>query len=307
MICTEHMRTDPAYRERLRACGLDTVEKVLARVDGRIAAWSRTTDTLYVDGTGGEPGFYVKRHYFPTWIKRLRGALRGTFFGMHRGQAEYHALNGMRALGIPAVRPVAYGERRSAHFLCACFLITEEVPEARNLTSFASEVVRGTRTLSFSQRSALIGTLAEQLAAMHAAGCSHGNLFWRNLLVRYGPDGGPEFFFLDAQPLHSWERLSPSGNWWLRELAQVAVSAIPFTTRAERLRFVRQYASAKRLTAESKAELRYIERLAETWRRHEDRRIRMNRLFEEWNWRLAEEERRTEAERAAPSAAESAL
>jgi glucose/arabinose dehydrogenase len=24
---------------------------------------------------------------------------------------------------------------------------------------------------------------------MHTGGCSHGNLFWRNLLVRQGPDG----------------------------------------------------------------------------------------------------------------------
>ena len=87
MIYTEHMRADPAYRERLRACGLDTVDKVLARVDGRVAAWSRTTDTLYVPGAGGTPGFYVKRHFFPNWIKRLRGTFRGTFFGMHRGQA----------------------------------------------------------------------------------------------------------------------------------------------------------------------------------------------------------------------------
>lgn len=301
------MRSDPAYRERLRACGLDTVEKVLERVAGRVAAWSRTTDTLYVASADGEPGFYVKRHYFPTWVKRLRGALRGTFFGMHRGQAEYHALNSMRSLGIPAVRPVAYGGRRIGHFLCACFLITEEVPEAQNLTSFAAEIVQGKRRLSFAQRTALIRTLAEQLATMHATGCSHGNLFWRNLLVRYGPDEGPEFFFLDAQPLHSWERLGPGGSWWLRELAQVGVSAAPFTTRTERLRFVRQYAGATRLTAEFKAELRYIERLAETWRRHENRRIRMNTLFEEWNRQLAAEERRGRVDHGAPAAAESGL
>lgn len=307
MIHTEHMRTDPAYRDRLRACGLDTVEKVLARVEGRITAWSRTTDTLYIPGAEGEPGFYVKRHYFPTWVKRLRGALRGTFFGMHRGQAEYLTLNSMRALGISAVRPVAYGGRRVAHFLCACFLITEEVPDAQNLTSYASAALHGEQRLDFAQRTALIRVLAEQLAAMHAAGCSHGNLFWRNLLVRYAPDGNPEFFFLDAQPLHSWERLSPGASWWLRELAQVAVSAMPFTSRTERLRFIRQYAGVTRSTDELKAELRYIERLASTWRQHEDRRIRMNTLFEKWNRQLTDEEQRARSGRGAALAAESTL
>ncbi len=117
MWVTEQMRIDPAYRARLAACGLDSVSRVLARIDGRVAAWSRTTDTLYVSGADGAPGFYVKRHYFPHWSNRLRGMLRGTFLGMQRGQAEYLALNAMRAAGIPAVRAVAYGGRRQTHFL----------------------------------------------------------------------------------------------------------------------------------------------------------------------------------------------
>jgi hypothetical protein len=301
LISAEHMRIDPAYRARLQACGLDTVTQVLTRVDGRVAAWSRTTDTLHVPGPGDEPGFYVKRYFFPNWVKRLRGALRGTFFGMHRGQAEYRALQTLRRLGIPAVRPVAYGGGRIAHFLAACFLITEEVPDAVNLTTFALDVACGRRMLSLPQRRALVRTLAEQLAALRAAGCSHGNLLWRNVLVRYGPGGCPEFFFLDPQPPHSWQRATrgwsfavpPGGDWWLHELAQVAVSAMPFTTRTERLRFMRHYLSATRLTPEIKLHLAHIQQLAETRRQHEDRRIRMNRLFEEWNRQLAEELRRT--------------
>jgi len=300
VLSTEQMRIDPVYRERLRAAGLDTVARVLQRVEGRVAAWSRTTDTLFVPGGDGMPGFYIKRHFFPTWTKRLRGTFRGTFFGMNRGQAEYRALDAMRSLGVPAVRPVAFGSRRSAHFLSACFLITEEVPGAENLTTFALEVAAGRRRLTPAQRRELPRVLAEQLAAMHTVGCSHGNLFWRNLLVRQGPDGRPEFFFLDAQPLRPWERLGPGGNWWLRELAQVAVSAMPFTTRVERLRFFRHYLRDTRPLAELKTLLRQVESLAATWRRHEeslaatwrrheDRRIHMNSLFEAWNRRLADE------------------
>jgi hypothetical protein len=289
MFSTEHMRTDPAYSERLHACGLDTVGRVLARVEGCVAAWSRTTDTLFVSGADGTPGFYVKRYFFPNWTKRLRGTLRGTFFGMHRGQAEYRALNAMRALGIPAVRPVAYGDRRVGHFLAACFLITEEVPGARNLTAFALAVAAGRQTLSPAQRRALLAALAEQLAALHATGCSHGNLFWRNLLVRHGPDSRPEFFFLDAQPLRSWQRLGRNSHWWLRELAQVTVSATPFTTRTERLRFMHYYLGGAPLTPQLKNQLRQIEHQAQSWRRHELRRIRMTRLFDEWNRQLLAE------------------
>jgi hypothetical protein len=290
MIHTEQMHCDPAYRERLRACGLDTVGAVLARVDGRVAAWSRTTDTLYVPGVDGAPGYYVKRHYFPRWKNRLRGTFRGTFFGMHRGHAEYLALTTMREVGIPAVRAVAYGGRRLGHFLTACFLITEEVPDAVNLTTFALQVRAGRRVLSVVQRRALLRALAEQLATMHAAGISHGNLFWRNILVRAAPDGQPEFFFLDAQPLRSWERLGSGRQWWQRELAQVAVSALTFTTRTEQLRFFRHYMNAEGLDATMQPQLAEIARLAQGWRRHEERRIRMNGLFEEWNRQLLLEE-----------------
>ena len=212
----------------------------------------------------------------------------------------------MRAVGVPAVRAVAYGGRRMAHFLAACFLITEEVPEAPNLTSFASDVQAGRRSLSGAARRALLSTLAEQLASMHAAGCSHGNLFWRNLLVRYGPDERPEFFFLDAQPLHSWQRFAPSGNWWQRELAQLTVSAMAFTTRTERLRFVREYLGGARAAPDVKTQLRQIESLADAWRQHEERRIRMNRLFEDWNRQLAEETQRANWDRGPLVAAEPA-
>lgn len=298
---TEHMRIDPAYRARLRACGLDTVAAVLELVDGHVAAWSRTTDTLRVPGPDDGPGFYVKRYFFPTWSKRLRGTFRGTLFGPHRGRAEYRALNTLRAAGIPAVRPVACGGRRIACFLSACFLITEEVPDAENLTRFALEVAAGRRRLPSAQRDRLLRTLAENLAALHAAGCSHGNLFWRNVLIRDGPDGRPEFFFLDPRPWRAWERLTPGVPGWLRELAQVAVSARPFTTRTERLRFVRHYLHSgdekglapPRIGADAgdwKATVRHIDALADRWQHHEERRIHMTRLFDEWNRQLDREE-----------------
>jgi hypothetical protein len=292
MVHTEHIRIDPAYRERLRACGLADVAGVLARIEGRVTAWSRTTETLHVPGPHGQPGFFIKRHYFARWGNRLRSALRGTFFGAHRGLAEYRALNTMRALGVPAVRPVAYGSRRVLHFLTACFLITEETPEAQNLTTFALDVVAGRRCLSRTDRCLVVRTLAEQLAALHATGFWHGNLFWRNVLLRYGPGGRPEFFFLDPQPPHAWERLGAGGGWWSRELAQLLVSASSFTTRTERLRFLRHYLGGGRLTAETKADARAIEWLSHRWRCHETRRIRMTALFEGWNRELAQEEQR---------------
>lgn len=297
MLVTEHIRTDPAYRARLRAVGLDRVDHILARVDGRVVAWSRTTDTLFVPGPDGTPGFYVKRHFFPRWANRLRGALRGTFFGRHRGQVEYADLNAMRASGIPAVRAVACGGRRVAHFLAACFLITEEVPGAENLTSYAQDVEAGLVDCGAERRRQMAPALAGQLAHMHSVAVWHGNLFWRNILVRDRPDGLPEFFFLDPQPPR-WRRFGATEGW-RRDLAQLAVSAAPFTSRTDRMRFLRGYAGSQRITPRGKAEARQIAALAQTWQRHESRRIRMNALFTRWRTKLDEELQSTEDARLA--------
>ncbi len=292
MLQTDHIRIDPAYREGLRARGLERVESVLARTAGRVAAWSRTTDTLYVAGADGGPGFYVKRYYYSNWRRRLRGAFRGTFFGRHRGRAEFGLLNEMRSLGLPAVRPVAYGSRRVGHFVTACFLITEEVPGGRNLTTFARDVMTGRETLSHDQRALLARRLAQQVGELHTAGFAHGQLFWRNVLVRFGPAGEPEFFFLDVRPRRGGRHLGRSSHWWLYELGHIAVSARPFTSRGERMRFLVEYFGARRLSPNVKQQIREIDRLARRWEKHEHQRIKMNDLFEEWNRQLEAEDGR---------------
>ncbi len=292
MLHTDQIRIDPAYRDGLRAGALDRVDDVLTRTAGLVAAWSRTTDTVHVAGVDGDPGFYVKRYYYATWRKRVRGTFRGTFFGAHRGRAEFHLLREMRALGLPAVRPVAHGARRVGHFVTACFLITEEVPGARNLTTFARDIITGREPLDDEQRVLLVRRLARQVAELHAAGFAHGQLFWRNVLVRMGPTGEPEFFFLDVRPRRGGRRLGRRGRWWLLELSHMAASAQPFTSLRERVRFLAEYHGARRLSPDLRLQIREIDQLARRWESHERQRIKMNDLFEEWNRQLETENRR---------------
>lgn len=278
------------YRDTLRACELDTVPKILAHCTGEVAAWSRTTDTTRVPGPGGVPGFYLKRYRYPTWNKRIRGMFRGTFFHKHRGQEEYALLSSMRRLGIPAVRPVAYGARRVGHFVSACFLITEEVPGACNLTSYAGDVLAGRATVDAAMRRAMCDELAERMAAMHEAGFAHGQLFWRNVLVRVACTGAPEFFFLDARPGRGRRWLARRSERYLNELAHTAASALPFTTRSERTRFVNRYLRVRQLHLEKREVHRYLLRLAERYGGHELQRIRMAERFETWNRHLSLEQ-----------------
>lgn len=294
------MWIDPAYRAALREAGLDRADRVLAYLDGRVVAWSRTTDTIRVSGRDSAAGFFIKRYRYPNWRQRLRGALRGTFFGTHRAQAESAALSRLRVGGVPAVRPVAFGSIRTFHFVSACFLITEEVPNARNLTSFADDVRRGRETVTPAQRRAMIDQLAADVTHLRAVGAEHGQLFWRNILFRIGAHHDPEFYFVDPdpQPLRRWLR---GAAWWHTELARLAASAMPFTTRSERLRFLLNISAEGATDAEVAALAHEIERIAQRWSTHEAQRIRRGGLFAAWN-RALQLEQTSDARQAGKSA-----
>ncbi len=130
MFLTDHMTIDRPFREQLSRAGLDNVSVVLACVGHRLAAWSRTSDTIVHDLPNSDCTLFIKRYHYPQWRRRIRGMFRGTFLKTSRARSEYRALRLMRQLGIQGVRPIAYGERRFLHFLKSCFLITEAVPDA---------------------------------------------------------------------------------------------------------------------------------------------------------------------------------
>ncbi len=289
LVVRNWLRIDPAYRTALKRCGLDTVERVLARTDGEVVAWSRTTDSAFIAAPEGGGGFFIKRYRYPAWRHRLRGMLRGTFFGVDRAQAEARALRTMRRLGVSAVRPVAVGQRRIGGFLAACFLVTEAVPASPNLTTVAQDIAAGRRQVSRRERQQLVERLAQEIRLMHGVGFAHGRLFWRNILLRVGLTGEPDFFLLDPEPPRQLQRLGRASDWWLTELAKLTTSALPFTTRTERLRFARQYFRVRWLTPALKTQLQEIGRLVEQWERHERQRIRMNARFVAWNRQLAGE------------------
>jgi len=285
----ERYTADSAFRPLLGDCGLASVSDVLAHTGGRVVAWSRTTDVVFIPGNGAAPGFFVKRYRYPTWKTRLRGALRGTVFGAHHARAEFNLLRQMRRSGLPAVRPVACGSQRVGPFVAACFLITEATPKAQNLTSLADAVRDGRVRLRPAQRIRMVRRLAHEIASLHEAQFSHGQLFWRNILYREGPDGSPEYFFLDPRPRRGKRRFGRMASWWLAELAHLAASAAPFTTRTERVRFLVEYFGARRFNADIRRQIAEIERLAARWTGHEGQRITMSALFDDWNAELVRE------------------
>jgi tRNA A-37 threonylcarbamoyl transferase component Bud32 len=113
---------------------------------------------------------------------------RGTYFNNTRARNEYRVLALMRSLGIQAVKPIAFGERRIWHFCRSCFLITEAVPGAMSLVSFIRTFSRHpSSTKTRRVKLEILTSLAQQARHMHEAGFVHRDLFWRNVLIRPRP------------------------------------------------------------------------------------------------------------------------
>ncbi len=285
MFHTDRMVIDPPFRDHLERAGVDTVSAVLACVGDRLAAWSRTTDTIWRRMPEGVSSIYIKRYHYPRWRQRLKGAFRGTFFKSCRARNEYRALRLMRQLGIHAVRPVAYGERRVGHFVRSCFLVTESVPDAVPLSWFVKTFSHRRDGLgAVAARREILTSLARHIRFMHEAGFVHRDLFWRNVLIRSLPDGRFEFYFLDASVgkrirMQHWRQDSI-----VRDIAAMGVLAPDFCSRADQLRFIQAYLDSDSLDRADRHWLRAIQTESAFMREAEVRRLERSSVFESVAW-----------------------
>lgn len=281
MIVTNRITIDRAFREQLRRARLDTVDDVLNCHGDSLAAWSRTSDTIRVGPADGSSALYIKRYHYPKWRHRVRAMFRGTFFKQSRARSEFRTLSLMRQLGIQAVRPVAFGERRIGHFVRSCFLITEGVPDCMALSSFIKQFGehRGSAK-AIRLRREILSALARQIRHMHDAGFVHRELFWRNVLIRALPDDRFEFYFVDAS-VGRRIRLAPRRHESIvGDLAALGAVAPHFCSKADQLRFLLEYLDADTLSKDNRDWLRRVQARSDRLRPAELERIRRGAFFD---------------------------
>ncbi|MDC0068706.1 lipopolysaccharide kinase InaA family protein [Gammaproteobacteria bacterium] len=223
------------------------------------------------DSGGVERVLYLKK-YFVHNFKRLRSEfLKGAFFGRSKAKREFDNLERLRGFDIDVTSPVAFGEERSLGRLTRCFLMTEEVPESRNLDEvLMKELPAMPAKLAKSARQALIVRLAEATRKMHRNGFVHRGFFFRNILI-----SGNRFnriFVFDAPRGRKWP------GWLLgrkpeKDLATIDSAATVFFRQTERLRFYLKYYEIERLTPKHKLNIARILERAEPLRARQIRRL----------------------------------
>lgn len=264
----------PDWQPLLQARQLDSVEAVYALQAGTVLKPGATTEVRRLEWLdhGLRRELYVKKYWYPTSGDRWSGFHRGTFWGVSKVRREFENLARLRAWGLDAPVPVAYGEERQAGWLHRSFLISEGIPEPLSLDLFIRDLLP---TLPASEqrqlRRELIERLADYLRRMHEHRFVHHDFFWRNILL--SGRSLAHFFLIDSHKGRCWKPWMETRSA-AKDLATLDAPAPSFFRRSERLRFFLRYRGQRRLTRDNKQLLRLILRLAEPMRPAQLERVR---------------------------------
>ena len=266
--------TTPEWNALLNAHNLDTVAGVYDLNDAtQIIKRGESSEVLRIelhDGTRSH-AVIVKKYWVTKPSQLWSGFWRGTFLGRSKVRCEFENLERLRALGLDAPAPVAYGEERRARCLMRSFLISECVAEPLPLDLFIRDhlpslpVEERRRT-----RRELIDCLADYTRRLHSHRFVHHDYFWRNIIL--SGKSLARFFLIDAHKGRVWPSWAEQPSR-AKDLATLDAPAPCFFRRTERLRFFLRYVGHPSLTVEHKQLIRRALKIAVPLRVRQYRRV----------------------------------
>ncbi|MDR2874386.1 MAG: lipopolysaccharide kinase InaA family protein [Methylobacillus sp.] len=244
---------NPEWRETLAANGLDDFARLWPVAENAWfeppnharGGWSGVTRQTLTHSDGGTTGIFVKRqenHAYRSWRNFFR--LTPTL------EREFRNCMKFIELGIPALEPLFYGERRADGKLQA-ILVTREL---QGYASLESAHFYPPRQIEHDERKRLIVTLAELVRKLHAHRYQHTSLYLKHLFARKNPDGSFDARFIDLEKTR-WQPLRYLAV--RRDLDSLLRHANGWS-RTDCLRFFLAYRREKKLGAASRRLLRVI-------------------------------------------------
>ena len=153
------------------------------------------------EGARGEQSFVLKEYRY-TFAPRLRTWLR-----ISKAEQEFNSLLRLRALGVSAVEPAAFGLQRSRlGFVRSCFVATVFLEGAVHLKQWSREVEREKPGVS-EITSVVLRRLGEAFRLVHQARFFLFTAKAKNILLRQSGKGAPDLVFIDLP----YARSLP---WW---------------------------------------------------------------------------------------------
>lgn len=204
--------------------------------------------------------YYRKWHSGVGWREIIKNLvqLRLPVLG---AKQEWIALQKLRALGIPSLIPVAFGERSSNPAKRESFIVTRELTGVIQLDHYFQQ-----HSVGIKCRCAIIERIALMVRDLHGAGINHRDLYLCHFMVKpetLAPERQPDIYLID---LHRAQcRPAVPRRWRIKDLAALYYSAFNLgVSYRDCLRFLRVYFDlpAAELVVQQRALLNKVERRA---------------------------------------------
>ncbi|MGB0953777.1 MAG: lipopolysaccharide kinase InaA family protein [Planctomycetota bacterium] len=235
----------------LAPLGLDTLESAMAFDKGVIVRDAGPRKTYRVETEEGI--LFVKIHRDVPLARRWNVLGKGSSSPAH---IEWDAISMMRKTGFDVPEPVAFGEEIN---LLGCprrsFIITREVV-GKQLDHLLEDGYPNPQNRSEREASdQVLRDVAGMVRRFHSTGFYHKDLYCCHLIVTEDPRWGRPFF-IDLERVD--RDFPPRRRWLVKDLAALHYSAPATVTKADRLRFLLQYMSKRRVDAHTKRCVRDI-------------------------------------------------
>lgn len=223
-------RSIPEFRDALAAARIDWLalrdsdQAVRVKRNGHRDVWRLTLQ--------GEPVF-VKRYRSDSWGTRLKAAIRGPTAALEWDVGRYAARH-----GIAAVRPLACAWSGTRMWSGPSLLITRAVAGSVPLCDYWLTVRR-----DFHRASSITRGVARLVARAHQCGFQHQDMHAGNILVQTEQVAEPTGLFVDLHNVRIEHSVSTQRV--IANLAQLNQWFRRHATRAQRLRFLKEYLSAR--------------------------------------------------------------
>jgi len=284
MLVREAMRVAEADAEAMDGLGLSSLDDVLrygggANLTKPGLAAHRDRIRLACSQDSSTKVYYLKRYRMPPLREQLR-RMREWRVGRGTARREIAYADRLAELGIPTMRPVAYGERMSGWWERASFAVAAEVP-GTSLERIAAAVMDDPSTApTIWERREIARQLGLIVRRLHEHDLFHRDLYLSHVFVARNADGEPVLFLIDLARMI--ERPRYLHRWRVKDLAALDYSTPPTcATRADRVRFLYDYLRVAARPAERRAARQRVRRMiaqilarSQRMRRHDIRRGR---------------------------------
>jgi tRNA A-37 threonylcarbamoyl transferase component Bud32 len=212
---------------------LDRLKRVMeehrARVRERSLSLIKYSPEVIVSilNDGGER-ICLKQFCYPHFWGRMKEHFRRS-----KGLKSWMAANGMRARGIPSLKPLALVERKNWSGLEESFLFMEALADDQEMDRY---ILKGFE--DFNKKRLFIKTFARWLNGLHKRSLFHRDMKTCNILVSERGETW-DFHLLDFEDLLMGEKVNRKKLF--RNFLQLNTSTPKVMTKVDRFRFFREY------------------------------------------------------------------